>query len=407
MKPVALILALAAFAAAPQDKQDDKTERIRRAIEYFADPDPQVRELGRKELVALGADAVPYLEKLLELRNALDIHKLLKEVDRRAGIDGRWAELPIEEELPKEPAKVDRTETDRYVKAKLRDAHAAAKRGNYQRGYDITNALLILEPQSMYVEDIRKVRKYCDNWITQTSLVRSRLMPAAPGGAVGGRHEFTLRMENVFKQAVRILYDPGTPEKPSRPVVVVEITCRKLDVHGGETIAMRSVEVHVEHEIPIAMGAQWEHVFSIEVDDFPADTEDVRIYTIGAWTQPMKLDYGIGTVTKRLLFEPAVFKAVPQKHDHLLENPLKSLELTLAAGTVNEAFIAAMLISEEQKPLAVELLVKELERAEKAEGRVVLAQILTTLTGHQLGLDVKRWRAYAETLKPRKEQPKK
>lgn len=418
MMLIAAGLLLLAFQTAPQE---DTSKRVSRALEWFADTDPEVRELGRKELIAIGREAIPYLERLLDLRNALDIYKLLREVDReRNPFDPRWVSeraLPSDEEIEKGLTTEQKNERERYVRRKYSEAAAAAKRARYQEGYDIANALLILEPKSVYADRIKELRRYCDNWVTQTSLLRSRVIPSARAGVAGEKAEFTLRMENVFKQALTVHFDPGSEEKPFQPIVVVEVTCNMLDGKGGVDHATRTFQVPIEPDVPIAVGAQWERVFTLDTaQEFPGDEDHIRVYTVGAWTQPQKIEFGIGSTMKRLLFEPAAFKTVPRKHDHMLEDPLATLRKAIGAGTVNEVFIAAMLVPDASRHEAVGALVDLLEqkdrearqedlttgaRREAVNRREFAAHVLTNVTGEKLGSDPKKWRQYHESLIPR------
>ncbi len=399
--PLLLLLALGTGVA--QETPDDKAARIKRAIDWFSDPSEEIRAAGRKELLAIGPDAVPYLEKLLELRNALDIHRLLKDVDRAKGPDGRWideSDLPTEEELQKNAPKTTKEEAERYVYNKLLEAHAAARAHKYQRGYDIAQALMTLEgTKSRYAAEIHKIRRFCDNWITQNSLVRSRVVSPSTTGIVGAKYDFILRMENAFKQGIKIIFDPGNAMRASTPVVVVEITCRVVSFNASEDILRGNLEVNVEQEIPIALGAQWEKVFTIDTGAMlPDDKENIRIYSIGAWTQPMKVDYGIGTTVKKIFFEPATFKVVPKKYEHLLDDPLARLSQAIEVGQVNEVFLAAMLVDDAHQLDAAEKLILMLEKAHspgvKPEARAVIGNILHAMTGGRHGDDAKRWRAW-------------
>lgn len=398
-----MMIKIAALLVALLPAQEDPAARVRRALDWYADTDPKVRELGRKELRAIGPDAVPHLEKLLELREAIDIYRLIRDIDRLGKEPGTgWvsgADLPSEEEITRDLPSVERREAEKYVRLRMAEAFGAAKSGDYQRGYDLAQALLILEPKSRHAEPLRKIRRYCDNWIIQMSLVRSRVILPAAGGAAAGPHEVTLRMENVFKGGVRLLYDRGTDVRPSTPVVVVEIACDKLEPNGTVTNATRTQEVVVEHEIPIAMGAQWERVFAFETaGDFPGDEDFIRVYTIGAWTQPSRIEYAGGSTLKRILFEPAVFKVVPGKHRHMLEDPLAALDRAIGSGTVNEVFVAAMLLPEEQKVEGLARLVPQLETSQTEAGRIAVGHILTVMTGRKLGTDPRKWREHLEEI---------
>lgn len=83
---------------------------------------------------------------------------------------------------------------------------------------------------------------------------------------------------------------------------------------------------------------------------------------------------------------------------------------------MNEVFICAMLLPEDQKTQGVELLVAALEKAHanlrKAQekkaateaehlkgGMAIIGNILTTLTGEKCGIDSVLWRKYADGLR--------
>jgi hypothetical protein len=101
----------------------------------------------------------------------------------------------------------------------------------------------------------------------------------------------------------------------------------------------------------------------------------------------------------------------------LADDPLGQLGKVMDHGFVNEVFICAMLLKEEQKTAGVELLVASLEKAHanlvKAvqkgatrdeeehlkRGMSIISNILATLTGEQRGVDPVLWRKYADGLR--------
>ena len=131
----------------------------------------------------------------------------------------------------------------------------------------------------------------------------------------------------------------------------------------------------------------------------------------------VKIDRGAGAeVQKRIIFEQATVRLVPEKHMHLAEDPIGKLGKAMDAGSVNEVFICAMLLPEDQKSQGVELLVTALEKtqanlkkaresgtAEEAErlkvGMAIIANILTTVTGEKKGMDPAEWRKYSNSLR--------
>ncbi|MBI4563174.1 MAG: hypothetical protein HY716_00575 [Planctomycetes bacterium] len=416
-----IVVAAASVHAAPDSRlatQDsglatqENAERLNLALQWFSDADPEIRELGRRELVALGREAVPKLEELLKAKDAYEVYRLLREIET-AGPEN--SELPrFPEGAPTEDAPAPlASAVEKYVFSKMKEVYRLAKAGRYEQAYKLSEALLVLEPRSKYAADIHKYRKYCDNMITQTLLVQTRVTgPAA--GAAGAKVELTLRMENVFKKGIEVAFEKGTPEAPAKAFVIVEIACERATPSGLMSRLTRHQEVEIEHDIPIAMGAQWERTFTLDTSlDYADDDDNLRVYTVGAWTPVVKIDNGAWVTRKRIYFEPATFKVVPEKYFYLSEEPLAKLGKAMDSGSVHEVFIAAMLLSEEQKPMGVEMLVAAFEKMDErwrkaptpeertraGDAMAITANVLSVVTGQKLGLEAKRWRAYADELK--------
>ena len=132
----------------------------------------------------------------------------------------------------------------------------------------------------------------------------------------------------------------------------------------------------------------------------------------------VKIDRGPqAEVQKRIIFEPATVRLVPEKHMHLAEDPVGKLGKAMDAGSVNEVFICAMLLPDDKKPQGVEFLVAALEKthsnlkkagekgASKEEmehlkvGMSVISNILTSMTGEKFGVDPAQWRKYSDGLR--------
>ena len=396
--------------------QEERSQRIRLALEWLADTDPQIREMGRKELIGWGREAVPKLEELLKAKGALDLYRIVKEIE--LGKEAAPSEIPgpmlSHEEFLRRIGKPDGSVSDAYVRTRMADVYRHFRERQYQKAYDVVNALMVLEPKSRYAAELSKMRRTCDNMVTQTEMVRSRIL--CPHAAqTGSKVEFLLKLENVWKNGLSIHYD----KEIAKPIVIVEITVERMDPNGSVTRAQRTEEVEIEREIPIAMGAQWEKTISLDTGvEFSDDQDYIRIYTVGAWMPIVKIDRGMSIETqKRIFFEPATVRLVPAKHFHLAEDPIGKLGKAMDAGSVNEVFICALLLPEKEKPQGVELLVAAIERAhanlKKAKamteqehlkaGMSVIGNILTALTGEKRGIDPVLWRKYADGLR---ENPK-
>ena len=412
----ALVVAVVATVAFQDPApQDDRADRIRLAIEWLADNDPELREAARKELIGWGREVVPKLEELLKAKGSLEVYRIVREIE--LGKSGPASEIPGQllshEEFLRRIGKPDGTAADTYVRTRMAEIYKLFKERQYQRCFDMVNALLVLEPKSRYARELNQVRRVCDNMVTQTSMVRSRVQ-APHAAVVGSKVEFMLRMENQWKSGIDIHYD----KEVARPIVVVEITVERMDPNGSVTKATRTEEFPMPREIPIAMGAYFEKAITLDTGaEFSDDQDYIRLYTVGAWMPVVKIDRGPqAEVQKRIFFEPATVRLVPEKHKHLTDDPLGKLGKAMDAGTVNEVFMCALLLPEDQKTPGIELLVAALEKsyenlkrardkhATKEEeyhktGMSIIANILTTMTGEKRGIDPISWRKYADGLR--------
>lgn len=415
VRTIIALLALAAVGVAQEAPPDEKAERLRRALEWIQDPDPDVRAIGRKELTALGPDAVPKLEEILKAKGVLEIVQVLRDLEGAKAPSGDDPHrLQSDGDLFRSAPKPDASATEKYVWGKFLEAHKLAKGSQFQKAYDMASALLTLEPRSSYADQIHQLRKYADNMITQTSLVRTQVLGPDGAGVSGAKVPLKLRMENSWKSALEVAVDKGKGDKPTRAIVVLEIVCERHEPNGTVTRLTRSDEVEIPHDIPIALGAQWEQAFELDTSvEFSEDKDCIRTYTVGGFAPLVRIDWGLAVSQKRLWFQPATVKVVPEKHAHLAEDPAGKLAKVIEAGTINEVFVCMKLLNDAQRPAGVEQMVAlmekfaekgkkaatEAERAEATKGLIFAANILSAVTGQKLGTDVKKWREYSEQLK--------
>src|SRR5690349_2748373 len=96
MKAVSFVLAM--LLLSPQeDDAAKKAQRIDRAVGWLGDDDAEVREMGRKELAQIGADAVPALEKKIAEKGAAELVRMLRHLDRGSAADAWVSEHDLKE----------------------------------------------------------------------------------------------------------------------------------------------------------------------------------------------------------------------------------------------------------------------------------------------------------------------
>ncbi len=392
MKILLLALLMPALQETPPPKPDEKAQQIRKALDWLADSDPEMRDMGCQQLLASGAAAVHFIEEQMNQKGAGDLLKVLREIEKAGPpADARWVsdkDLPaIEETGPK----LDKGEGDRYLRAKYAEALAFARSGHYSRGFEIVNALLTLEPQSSITEKARRLRRYCDNMVTQTTFLEAKIVQTKPAYAAGEPVELTLRLRNLFKKTVTLIYEKDASGAPDAGMAVIEVEASVSEIGGMSTTSVSSAELRFEGEIPIAMGAQWEKTFTLDTSFSANEPEQVRTFVVNASTFPVRIDMGGGFQTKRIQFEPAVVRMVPLKYEVFLQNPLEWLGKTIDTGTSQETFVCAQLLGPDQKDPGTEMMIRAMEKTTNPGYRGAIAVILAFVTGEKLGPDPAKW----------------
>lgn len=402
MKAVCAVLAI--LLLAPQeDEAAKKALRIDRALGWLADDDGDVREMGRKELLQIGTDAVPALEKKIAEKGASELVRMLRHFDRHPGGSETWIsekdlkEIEADEQFRREAEKLSRDAADKYVYVKYHEALAHARKKSYQRAFDMINGLIALEPKSVHLETFKRLRSHCQSMITQTTLIEAKILQPKLWYVEGEGVELSARMKNIYRSPITMTWEKGTEKEPGGGLLVLDVEVTMAEVNGNSSTDQRHPEFRFEAEVPIAPGAQWEHKFSLDTSTAIADANRIRIIRVGGWTQPMKISAEAIGITRKIQFEPAVVKIIPKRYAKFLENPWESFEKQMAEGMPDSIFVCIQLLEEKDHDRAAELLLNKLARATTVEGKTYAHNLLRALTGQALGLDPKRWENWLKT----------
>ena len=400
MRCLVVFLAALLVQEPPEDASRKLAERAERAAAWLTDADAELRAMGLKEARELGSAAAPVLEKKLSEKGLLDVARAWRETTAKGPA---WVhEAELEEVSPDDPAvaelrKIDRSFVDKYIRAKYAEAMGFVRKKSYQRAYDLAGAILAMEPKSSMAEAVRKLRRYADGMILQTTLLEAKLLHAKPAYSAGEAVELTLRLKNIFRSGLAVTFGKGEEGKPApRGVVVVEVETTLRDFYGASQTWSRSQEVHVDNEIPVAPGGQWEKTFLLDANFEVGDQEHVREIVVNAWTQPTGIAIEGRDAGRRIQFESAFLRIVPKKYERFLENPLEGLSKTLESGTAQHVYICSRLLEGKDRDAGADRLVRELEKSSDAKQKAALSWILKGLTGQTLGEDPKAWRDWLD-----------
>ena len=190
----------------PQDDDPAKrAQRIERALEWLANPDPDVRQMGRSDLEKIGRDAVPAIEKKVAEKDATELVQLLRHFDKAPGIADQWVaekelrDIEADEQYRRESAKLPKDVADKYVYLRYEEALAHVRQKHYQRAFDLANALIAFEPRSTQVDKFKLLRRHCENMITQTTLIEAKVLQPKLWYVEGEPVELSARMKNIYR----------------------------------------------------------------------------------------------------------------------------------------------------------------------------------------------------------------
>jgi hypothetical protein len=381
---------------------EDKVRRIEQAIDWLSESDSDLRQAGRKILLQAGPEAIPFLEGRITKKGLDAIYEVLQVLQARSGPEStRWVEedeLPREDDFKKALPKVPKRQVDQYIFSKYYEAWSHAKSGNFQRAISVADALLLLEPKSRYRQKIRELRRYCDHRLTQETLCEARIIPSKTVALRGEKLECLLQIRNRRQKEIQFNFGAE-----GQGFAIINQTVRVPALRGDEHQFNQSHQVHFENEIPIAVEAQWEHTFLVDTGSELNLSDDLQVITLQGWMLPQKIQLGAGSMTKRIIFEPAEIKVVSKKYEPDLADPLAGLRRAIDSGTVNDVFVLAHLLEGEQKEVGIGLLIEQLSTAKTTSGSTFLIQLLTFLTGEKIGPRAEKWVKWWKERKNKKE----
>jgi hypothetical protein len=411
------ILLLAPSFGPAQDKPDEgaarKASRIERALGWLVNEDTDVREMGRKDLLQVGADAVPAIEKKVAERGATEFLQLLRHFDKTPGIAESWVsdrelkELEVDEQYKKEASKLPKDVAEKYIYVKYQEALAHARQKHYQRGFDLATALIAIEPKSSHLEAFRILRRHCENMITQTALIEARILQPKLWYVEGETVELTARMKNIYRAMINLTWEKGAGQDPGGGLLVFDVEVSMNVLGGTSSSDQRHQELRFEEDVPIAPGAQWERKFTLDTSTAIADSTQTRIIKVGGWTQPRKIAADDVNITRKIQFEPAVVRVLPKKYGHFLDNPMESFEKMVAEGTPQEIYVCGQILEGADRDRGLEMLIKLLGKSNTLTSKTYAANILTGLTGQSFGLDPQRWETWFQNRNESKDKKKK
>ncbi|HEV3029700.1 MAG TPA: hypothetical protein VG457_19130, partial [Planctomycetota bacterium] len=389
-----------------QDKPDEnaprKAQRIEQAVGWLVDEDADVREMGRKSIAEFGRDAIPAIEKKLAERHALELVQVLHLIDRSTSGADAWVaekelrDLEADEQFKKEAERLSKDAIEKLMYVKYQEAMAHVRHKNYQRAFEMANGLIALDTRSTHLDDYKRLRRHCENMITQTTLIEAKILQPKLWYIEGETVELSARMKNLWKAGMILTWEKGNDKEPGGGLLLLDVEVTMKEMGGASMSDQRHQDLRFEEEVPIAPGAQWEKKFTLDTSTVVADSKQIRTISVGGWSQPAKVSTDGVNITRRIQFEPALVKILPKKYERFLENPLQWLEKMIADGDPQEIYVCSQLLEGDDKDKGAAKLIQLLAKSNTLISKTYAANILTGLTGVSLGNDPRRWESWLQ-----------
>src|SRR5581483_1304627 len=241
MKAIVIPLAFLALAAgAAQDPKPDeesakkedaarKAQRIDQAVAWLLNEDADVREMGRKTLMDIGRDALPAIEKKLAERKADGLVQVLRALDRGPGAGEAWVmdkdlkDIEVDEQYKREAEKLPKDAVDKLMYLKYQEALAQYRGKNYQKSFDMANALMVLDRGGAQFDRYKLLRRQSETMITQTSLIEAKILQPKKWYVEGEPVELSARMRNLYKNEMTLLWDKGTEKEQCGGLLLLDV----------------------------------------------------------------------------------------------------------------------------------------------------------------------------------------
>ncbi len=400
----ACVLAAAVISAQEKSDNDDakKTQKIEQAVGWLLDEDAEVREMGRKSVVEFGRDAIPAIERKLAERKATELAQMLRILDRASGPSDAWVaekelrDIEADEQYKKEAERLSKDSIEKLMYVKYQEAMAHVRHKNYQRAFDMANGLIVLDSRSSHLEDYKRLRRHCENMITQTTLIEAKILQPKVWYTENEPVELSVRMKNLYKAPMTLTWEKGTEKEPGGGFLLFDVDVTMRDLGGASISDQRHQEMRFEEEVPIAPGAQWEKRFTLDTSTSIPDKMQTRVVTVGGWSQPAKIQTDGVNITRRIQFEPAVIRIIAKKYERFLENPMGWFTKLIDVGDPQELYVCGQLLEGEDRDKAAEKVIQLLAKSSTARGKADAANILNSLTGVSLGTDARRWESWLQ-----------
>ncbi len=363
-----------------------ESQEIQLLLQILDSPDEVERNAAFNRLMAIGRPVLPLLEERLRLRAGDSYVDLLRGLAVLPEAPAPVAAEP-EQQQPEGGANPD--EVARYLVDKYAAAQEMYQTGEYERALALVQGILGIEPTCSLRSQLKGLKKDCEDRITEAKLVKPSVSTRHDVYRTKDRIDLTFRMEDVTPGPVDLdftgtLSGLARAPKNGQNFLHADITITEYTPYGDSRSWNRNQTWELKENAHLAPSAPWIFPTTLDISGDQAAEKLYRTYTIQAEVRPYLFRTPEGDLRgRRLQFPTITFGVFPVEDDvellrvrglELLSKALDGIEDDRPA-TANDVFLVCLLLHEEDKGKAVDLLMNTLAhpRASDLDKQLVLS----------------------------------
>ena len=376
--------------ATPPEEAAKRAERIRGAIRRLNSPSEFLRAEAEKFLVQAGDEAVPFLEaEVAKMREKITPLVAVLELIR--------AKKPI---LAGESEHDSKENIEKYFREKFAAAKEALEGGNPRLARAMTDAMLVLEPNLPFKREIQAFRVRCEEQVVRAEILACRLEPQSLVAAQGETIKIDLVVTNVSNGAVTV-----HPAAATGTFGVLRRDVTELSYDGRMNMYGKPLpKLALAESFTLEQGKRWVKPILVDTNVFAQGKGVHVVLELSGTLRPGAVETGGQSLSRYMVVPPVSIRIVPKDYVALAEKPDEELErasneaIAIARDPKGEhpkdayerLFHCALFASDVNPDRAISVLIRTLNRVDKAGERVAIAA-LRRITGRDFTGEAQEW----------------
>lgn len=281
---------------------------------------------------------------------------------------------------------------EEYFRTKYEHALAHFEMGNYENCLALIDSILIVEPAINIRPQLVRLRLKCKDTIIRKRFLHLSIDTDRPYYRYGQTAILTLQIVNLSKDVVSI---DSTASRVSNGTSAassfMSICMTEHDFLGNSISEPFEKPIEFPERIVLAPGESWKREIPFETGFGMPDRGTFRTFHFSFVSNFVKVSGKEHVFYRRLSFPQATVRILPLNFDPRLEaNPLQSLMDALQQGNMKDLFHTSIIMPDDRKQQAIDVLVKCLEESSPEVKRVIMV-CLGHITGKNFGVSEARW----------------